>query len=89
MDFQTLKYHLEDYGCSVDHLEDILYGAINCINGHYCEIEDLPIYSHVTLSHYCFELGVPSLPGYEVQLDKYRHFRNNVVKIPLEGEPGE
>jgi hypothetical protein len=81
MKFQTLKDHLEHYGCTVDHLEDIVYGVSNCINGEYCEIESLSNYGEVALSHYSYELGIPALPGYEDALEHYRGIREGLEKI--------
>lgn len=81
MNFQELLLHIESYGCHYDHLEDNLYWASNCINGHGCEIEDLPDYSDVALCHYCYELRIPT-PNHLVEhFDAYKDFRKNSVKI--------
>ena len=84
MSFQDLLYHLEHYGCSVDHIEENRYTDSNCINAHICEIEDLDDYSDVTLCHYFFELSVPAPNSHKESLEKYKNFRNHIVKIPLE-----
>lgn len=84
MKFQDLKYHVELYGCNLDHIEDNKYLATNCINAHICEIEDLSSYSAITLSHYFFELGVPAPDFLSSNLQKYRSFRENIIKILVE-----
>lgn len=89
MNFQDLKYHLESYGCTLDHIEDNLHFATNCINGNCCEIEDLPEYSSVTLCHYCYEVSIPALDGYEDHLERYREMRDNLITIAQDDEPGE
>lgn len=61
MDFQELQYHLGS-AVSVDHLEGESYFARNCISGKTCVIEELPVYSDVTLCHYFHVLGV-SVPA--------------------------
>ncbi len=83
MNFQDLKYHLEKYGCTFDHMEDNVYWVMNSINLHVCQIEELKEYSKITLCHYFFELGVPPPHEYADFYDEYRNFRNDVVKIPL------
>lgn len=83
MNFQRLKYHLETYGCNLDHLEDNVYIASNCINSHICQIEELDEYSEITLCHYFFELSIPPPPEFYADFEKYSYFRNELVKIPL------
>jgi len=83
MNFQDLIYHIQDNGCHYDHIEDNRYEARNCINAEYCEIEDLPLYSEVTLCHYFYELGIPAPPELYEALEKYRDLRDNILaKVP-------
>lgn len=79
MNFQDLIYHIQENGCNFDHLEDNRYEARNCINAEFCEIEDLPVYSDVTLCHYFYELGIPTPPELYAVYEKYRDLRDNII----------
>lgn len=79
MDFQDLKYHIEEFGCSVDPFYEDAHFASNCINGHCCIIEDLPLYSIPTLCHYFYELGIPSTPELREEYNRYRDLRDEMA----------
>jgi hypothetical protein len=81
MTFQELQYHLEDNACTIDHIEDIRYTATNCISFRRCEIEDLPEYGVVSISHYCYELGIPAPDGLENDLISYRVLRKYIRDV--------
>lgn len=48
-------------------------------NAEFCEIEDLPVYSDVTLCHYFYELGIPTPPELYAVYEKYRDLRDNII----------
>jgi len=88
MNFQNLKNHIEEYGCTVDHLIEESYVAMNCINSESCIIEDLSFYSEPTLCHYFHELAVPAPPYLVLAMDKYRSLRENLERH-IESEESE
>lgn len=81
MTFFELKNHLEEYGCSLDHLEDNLYFVTNCISLKTCQVEDLEIYGDDTLCHYFWRLGVPSPYIMRETFDQYLEFLDVVSRI--------
>jgi hypothetical protein len=86
MNFQDLIYHLEENGCTIDHVYEDMHEARNCINGESCQIENCGTYSSVTLCHYFYELGVSATVDLKEALDKYRSFRGHVDKLIVGAE---
>lgn len=89
MNFQDLQYHLEGYGCNLDHLIEECYHVTNCINGEVCLIEKLDVYAEFTLCHYFQELGVPAPDDMREAFERYRNFRETVGKIAAAEEEDE
>ena len=81
MTFQELQYHFEDNACTIDHIEDIRYTITNCISFRKCEIEDLPVYGVIAISHYCYELGIPAPVGLEADMIAYRVLRKHIREV--------
>lgn len=80
MNFQQLKYHLEDNACTFDHYEDDSYWVANVLNDNVCIVEHHNEYSIVTLCHYFYELKVPSPQECKEDFEEYCRFREKIAE---------
>lgn len=80
MNFDEFRFHIEGLGCVVDHFEDDVYYATNMINMKMCQIQSSEKYSEVSISHYCFQLGVSPPEGEEQSLDPYIEMRKDLAR---------
>lgn len=81
MNFQALKKHLDENGCSIDHLADNVYMAKNCIGAEHCIVEDLPFYNIGTLAHYFYQLSIPIPESLDDLVHVYTNWREHVKEV--------
>jgi hypothetical protein len=82
MTFTELREYLYDEcGCDVEHLEENLYLAKNCINGNFCLIQDLPFYFTATVCHYFYQLAIDVHPDFIEFANVYTNFRVHIKDV--------
>ena len=78
MNFDELKRHIEDQGCTFEKVFEGVFLVKNCINAQCCYVEDLEFYSIPTLANYFHELNIAPHPSIEDFIHVYRTFRKGL-----------
>jgi len=78
MNFEQIKDHLTNEGCTFENAFKGVFLVKNCINGKSCYIEVLEFYTSVILSNYYDELGVKPPESIIDLIHIYRTFKRGL-----------